>query len=325
MYWTIIVNDVHREIHLPDGRRLLRHDRYDAIRREKGCSEEQMAAHDILRIHPSFRIIAVGTPPERENPWLVAEVLSIFSFVDTLSVASLQDKINIVSHISPPEGPMARDLLSLLQKSCENLEALAGNGAGGVSASASSIAPSCRQLLRLWRTSKSDMNRALPQYTLAAHGEWKNEIISDVNDKLSRMFMVPFMPASLRDSFQSSLTEHAAVLAEDAHLFALSTVEASASRAAAAAVTEEEANTSSNQPIRDTVQIGGNTLPVEAPLQPELVPDTRFVSIKKHMAYLENIGNDVLANERHILLIGNQGKEQLYQYYLFCISMYFFI
>lgn len=309
-----------REIHLPDGRRLLRHDRYDAIRRDQGCTEQQMDAQQVLRIHPSFRIIAVGTPPERENPWLVAEVLSIFSFVDTLSVASLQDKINIVSHISAPAGPLEQDLLSLLQRSCHNLETLAGAGGEVNSTAVSSIAPSCRQLLRLWRSSKSDMNRALAHYTSAAHGDWKNFLISDVNDKLLRMFMVPFMPTSVRDSLQLSLTSHAAVMSEDVTLFAAATVEASA-----AAAMKKEAISLSNHPDAgggmsasgamdstaagsNNVQIGRNTLKVVKPQHPELVPDTRFVSIKKHLAYLENIGNDVMANERHILLIGNQGN-----------------
>jgi hypothetical protein len=294
---------------------LLRHDRYEAIRRDNNFTEEQMLANQVLRINPSFRIIAVGTPPERENPWLVAEVLSIFSFVDTLSVASLQDKMSIVSHISPPASPMETDLLSLLKHVCHNLESLAG---GDMTASANSIAPSCRQLLRLWRSSKSNMNRALTQYSIATHSEWKDKIITDVNDKLLRMFMVPFMPTSLRDSFQSSLTSHATVMSGDATLFSPSNVEASMR-------TIQEDSSLARAGVESsvggaTVQIGGNVLPIVPPQHPELVPDTRFVSIKKHLSYLENIGNDVLANERHILLIGNQGKTRYMMFILLIIN-----
>jgi hypothetical protein len=285
-----------------------------------------MRSNQMLRIHPSFRIIAVGNPPERENPWLVAEVLGIFSFVDTLSVASLEDKISIVSHISPPRSALESDLLSLLQNACHNLETLAG---GETSSSVNNIAPSCRQLLRLWRSSQSNINRSLTQYTMSAHGPWKDQIISDVNDKLLRMFMVPFMPPSLRDSFQASLTSHAAAMSEDAQLLPPGSAEV-----CAAALLEEEVALRAVKGAGgggDTVQIGRNVLSLVPPLHPELVPDTRFVSIQKHMTYLESIADDVIADERHVLLIGNQGKVlhnviiiglTIYVFELFCDGLF---
>ncbi|KAG8240059.1 hypothetical protein J437_LFUL019626 [Ladona fulva] len=52
-----------RELQLYDGQRLLRHDRYDAIKEENKLTDEEMAKSGVLRIHPSFRIIALADPP----------------------------------------------------------------------------------------------------------------------------------------------------------------------------------------------------------------------------------------------------------------------
>jgi hypothetical protein len=58
----------------------------------------------VLRIHPSFRIIALGGPPERENLWVTAEALGIFPFIETLPNLTVNEKIDIVAGISPPTG-----------------------------------------------------------------------------------------------------------------------------------------------------------------------------------------------------------------------------
>jgi hypothetical protein len=55
------------------------------------------------------------------------------------------------------------------------------------------------------------------------------------------------------------------------------------------------------------ILIGNALLPLNNPTRPELVPNTLFVEIPAHIKYLENIAHDILAGEKHILLIGNQG------------------
>eukprot|EP00755_Sulcionema_specki_P007718 Sspe_Gene.38973::Locus_18803_Transcript_1_2_Confidence_0.400_Length_3854::g.38973::m.38973 len=57
-----------REVSLNDGRRLLRSDRYDALTNPPETT---------LRIHPSFRIVALGNP---DGSWLTAEATALFSF-----------------------------------------------------------------------------------------------------------------------------------------------------------------------------------------------------------------------------------------------------
>ncbi|CAF1089222.1 unnamed protein product, partial [Didymodactylos carnosus] len=87
-----------RELTLPDGTTLLRHDRYDYIQNEVlNCTTETLLAKKIYRIHPSFRIIALAEPPGgdsttasttsgsspnsvNEQNWLHAETLTLFQY-----------------------------------------------------------------------------------------------------------------------------------------------------------------------------------------------------------------------------------------------------
>lgn len=52
-----------RELQLHDGRRLIRHDRYDTLLPKLG--EDRLKESGILRIHPSFRIVALAEPPSK--------------------------------------------------------------------------------------------------------------------------------------------------------------------------------------------------------------------------------------------------------------------
>ena len=108
----------HREIDLADGRRLLRHDRFDNIQAVGGNKFEansdgvgssnntvfDRSGDDILRVHPSFRIIALGNPSSRDNgngseDWMSAEILTMFNFVH-LSKPSNKSVTHILENIS---------------------------------------------------------------------------------------------------------------------------------------------------------------------------------------------------------------------------------
>jgi hypothetical protein len=100
-----------RELDLPDGSRLLNHDKYDSLMHEL-ASKNTTTAIKLHRIHPSFRLIATAEPPSRKDAasvsatptststptpainkqqntnWLTSEVLNLFLYqqVDQLSV-----------------------------------------------------------------------------------------------------------------------------------------------------------------------------------------------------------------------------------------------
>jgi von Willebrand factor A domain-containing protein 8 len=41
----------------------VRHDRYDEMKEKHKMSDEDLASAGVLRIHPSFRMIALAEPP----------------------------------------------------------------------------------------------------------------------------------------------------------------------------------------------------------------------------------------------------------------------
>lgn len=55
-----------REIQLYDGRRMVNHKIYDDLLRS-GRSEKELEETGLLRIHPSFRIVALADPPVGER------------------------------------------------------------------------------------------------------------------------------------------------------------------------------------------------------------------------------------------------------------------
>ena len=60
-----------RDCTLFDGTRLLRWDRFDALCSELQCTPQQLSErHRLVRIAPSFRIVALALPPARNNMWL---------------------------------------------------------------------------------------------------------------------------------------------------------------------------------------------------------------------------------------------------------------
>ena len=72
-----------RELQLHDGKRIMRHDRYDEIKSEHNKSDKDMADSGVLRMHQSFRLIALAEPPvlnSSTGQWLNSEVLSLFNF-----------------------------------------------------------------------------------------------------------------------------------------------------------------------------------------------------------------------------------------------------
>jgi hypothetical protein len=96
-----------RDIELFDGTRLLRWDRYDAIRSKAGLSDDDMAARQTYRIHESFRIIAVGEPPSAQgSQWLTSELVSLFSFHEAPQISGTRLE-SVMSALYPSVEPAA--------------------------------------------------------------------------------------------------------------------------------------------------------------------------------------------------------------------------
>ena len=67
-------------VSLPQGGQLMSSARFDQLVVTSGLSAGEMGERGILRIDPSFRLIAISAPPTAKANWLTAETASLFSF-----------------------------------------------------------------------------------------------------------------------------------------------------------------------------------------------------------------------------------------------------
>ncbi|XP_032686011.1 von Willebrand factor A domain-containing protein 8 [Odontomachus brunneus] len=122
-----------RELQLHDGKRLVRADRYDEIKKEHGSSDEDMRDRGVLRIDPAFRLIALAEPPvvnSSSGQWLNSELLSLFLFHE-MRPLDQHEEIHI---IRSKFGEPSRALLSIIElvhvlrlSSDPTLQSLAGS------------------------------------------------------------------------------------------------------------------------------------------------------------------------------------------------------
>lgn len=78
-------------------------DRYDFLINQLKIDEKQLTDNGILRIHPDFRIVAIGEPPNtqsREGNWMSPEVLSLFVFHDMRTLSKQEEMHIITSKVS---------------------------------------------------------------------------------------------------------------------------------------------------------------------------------------------------------------------------------
>ncbi|XP_064465910.1 von Willebrand factor A domain-containing protein 8-like isoform X2 [Ornithodoros turicata] len=135
-----------RELQLFDGKRLLRHDRYDSIKSSSGLSDQDMESRKLYRIHPSFRIIALAEPTSaghklKQEKWLTPEVLPMFFFHSMRGMTLAEEKAIIEKMVGKFGANMATVLKVAheLRKSDDaTLQSIAGS-------------LSMRQLLRIAR------------------------------------------------------------------------------------------------------------------------------------------------------------------------------
>ncbi|EKX41778.1 hypothetical protein GUITHDRAFT_112197 [Guillardia theta CCMP2712] len=161
-----------RMISLPNGWQLLRSDRWEAIMEEQGLGEDEMHALGLLRVHPSFRVVAIAAPPSAEHDWLTTENASMFSFH---RLEPLEEEVNeaVLREMFPDAAPELVHAAAAMAREFEKLK-------GEPVLEGSSISLSLRQLIRIVRRSSS-----YPQ---------------DFVPALERSMMMPFLPHSIQES-----------------------------------------------------------------------------------------------------------------------------
>jgi MoxR-like ATPase len=278
----------HREIDLADGRRLLRHDRFDNVQKLHCNNKPIESPNDILRVHPSFRVVALANTPSRNGDgnedWINSEVLTMFHFV-SLPKPSKQSVVNILENVTNSNSASNDEerMLKLVRVS-EQLETVhdvknTGNvlaDTAGVGSS-KSTSMSLRQLKRIWQSS-----RGLNDF--------------QVGDLIQRNLLTKFLPSVHRDAISEILAENGFLPKE------ASTQDKNISDAVKT-ISKITMDKTGNKAIIGSTEIAVNN---ETKFQ-HLIPNPLFFDIPAHVDYLESMVRDLKQDERWLLLIGNQG------------------
>ena len=167
-----------REIELGSGARLLSHTQYDQLQRALGASDAKMASISCFRIHPAFRVVAVGELPRSRNGWVTEELIAAFN-VHTMQPLPSEQLEVMLRASSPAVHPGA--LRSLVAFAAELRRSESALGEAGTAYALPSI--SLRQLSRAARRVQSA--------GLAAH--------------LSNAMLLPFIPRLVADQVRQLL------------------------------------------------------------------------------------------------------------------------
>uniref|UniRef100_A0A8C7VAX1 von Willebrand factor A domain-containing protein 8 n=1 Tax=Oncorhynchus mykiss TaxID=8022 RepID=A0A8C7VAX1_ONCMY len=169
-----------RELSLYDGSRLLRWDRYQALKEELQLTDEQLQERSIFPVHPSFRVLALAEPPvagSSGQQWLGPELLTMFMFHNIQPLARAQET-SLIQGLTPN---VPKEAVEQLLHLTHNLRQTNDPTAQSLASSLST-----RQLLRICRR--------LSQYP-------EESIAHAVNKAcLSR-----FLPSLARSSLQKGL------------------------------------------------------------------------------------------------------------------------
>ncbi|XP_030642749.1 von Willebrand factor A domain-containing protein 8 [Chanos chanos] len=101
---TVLSRLLHdRELTLYDGTRLLRWDRYQALREDLQLTDQEMQDRSIFPIHPSFRVLALAEPPvagSATQQWLGPELLTMFLFHTVKPLARAEEN-TVIQGMTP--------------------------------------------------------------------------------------------------------------------------------------------------------------------------------------------------------------------------------
>ena len=236
----------------------------------------------VLHVHPSFRVILLGIPPNAKSKWISEELLSMASF-HYLPSLSPAEHSKLASHCFPRAPSSAVECITAFAKSLEAKDKSAEGRASFAQADSRTIDTvasslglrplSTRQIARILRR----MN-AFPE-----------NADNDIRERIKSALMVHFLPSAQRDAADAMLDGAGARIVENKEL-----------RDVAIDVKIED--------DERILQIGNvvYTGPAETEF-PELIPSPLFFDIPAHSQVLRGMLADIVAGETNLLLIGNQG------------------
>ncbi|XP_055693554.1 von Willebrand factor A domain-containing protein 8 [Lutzomyia longipalpis] len=260
-----------RELQLYDGRRLLGHERYDNLL-ALGATPESLEAKGILRIHPSFRIVALGEPPVLDTGanWLTPEMLSVFVFHEVRNL-SQEEEIHIINTLYGEIGPSLRNILNVAQFLRDSKDPIMKNLAGTLST---------RQLLRI-----AHRMSVYPPEKVGIFAKPIEHPLNSAYDTIQRTFLAKFLPALPRATLENVLERFKIFPRLEA---------------------DDSADKMGIEVANGCVRIGKTETDVYKTDAVTKVPDILFYDVPQHVVLMEHLLQDFLIGN-HLLLVGNQG------------------
>eukprot|EP00039_Didymoeca_costata_P004596 m.74562 g.74562 ORF g.74562 m.74562 type:complete len:1871 (+) comp12470_c0_seq4:171-5783(+) len=158
-----------REAVLQDGTVLVGHERFEHLRSSLGLTDAELENRGVWRIHPSFRIAAIGEDKNEGKNWISQEFSSMFD-VHTVPELSMQEEKEILMRENL-DGQLVDKLMNVVSAIRQDK----GAGLG------SSVSLSTRQIMRIAKRLHS-----FPDET--------------IESCLKRVSLAPFLPTLARNS-----------------------------------------------------------------------------------------------------------------------------
>lgn len=176
-----------RELVLPDGTLLIRHDRFTTSSSPTSLSSSSSTSAPVRAIHPDFHLLALAEPPTRDAPWLTADLLNMFAYREVNFLAA--DQLTSI---------LTRNFSALSPETIDSLVKLF------------SLAPQ-------WQSGLDQLDVKHQQRLITLRHVFRIarrlcKYPEDFFESVCRAAMLPHMPPPLRESFVSFLSNNCNIL-----------------------------------------------------------------------------------------------------------------
>ncbi|KAK4880988.1 hypothetical protein RN001_004307 [Aquatica leii] len=170
-----------RELQLHDGRRMIESEKFEALKKNLNVTDNDLLTNGIIKIHPDFRIIALGEPSltqKNQTNWLSPELLSLFLFHESRTLTKAEE-IHIIASKYGTFSDTLQKVIDLAHTLRNNPDPILRNLAGHLST---------RQLLRV--------AKRLQKFPS-----------DELYEILQTVFMIKFLPKLTKDALEKTLAK----------------------------------------------------------------------------------------------------------------------
>ncbi|KAG2531856.1 hypothetical protein JM18_000759 [Phytophthora kernoviae] len=264
-----------REMMLDDGRFLMKAESYDALV-DQGYTADVLEAQNLVRVHPDFRVIALGLPvPPYPGRTLDPPLRSRFQ-ARNIRPSTPGTQLEELVAIAPTVPMPTLEKLVGIREAANAIEAMydIGTSTGPPGPIPGFIETETHSEVLVEMIQDHAVGSDL--CVLGAKGSGKSALVRLFASRMGQLV------DSLLDECQAPTT----------------------------ALTTESLELQHQDIIREEgghLHIGNVSYPIQTPGNLELVPQPHYFDIPKHTRCMKDMLQDVVAGQKHMLLIGNQG------------------